>query len=543
MKLPNLKYTDRISKTKQIKFGGLNHTLGAKDGELWDMRNLTADHAPLLATREKRHLWRKLEEPGGIFSWDGMYWVDGTGFYYNGERKGTVTEGKKQFASMGAYIVILPDKCCYNRVTDEYKSMEAKWHGDSLIFTGGELFEKGMAANAIRCEGVAWDDYFRPGDAVTISGCTINPENNKTPVIQEIQGDTLLFSEYCFTIDKEDERRDEYLEIGSLSIERRVPDLLYICENENRLWGCTETEICASKLGDVFNWNVFEDLASGSWNIAPAEAGSFTGCVAYKGFPTFFKENRIYKVYGSIPGNFSVVSSATLGLAPGSSGSLAIAGETLFYLSSSGYMAYSGGIPQPIGEAFGQEHIHSAVAGSDGLRYFVSVVRQDGSTGLYVYDTQRGMWHLEDEVRVTHFAKEDGCLYFLTEEGEIWITGNTGSPPEGCQEEPDFEWIAEFSDFTQEDPNKKGLSKLQLRLELDEGASMQVWLQCDSDGIWLPAGNIISEGVKRSYYLPIVPRRADHYRLKLTGTGGCRIYSLVHEIYSGSELKSKSGRN
>lgn len=540
MKLPNLKYSDRISKVKQIKFGGLNHTLGAKDGELWDMQNLTGDLAPLLATRAKRHLWRQLDAPGGIFSWDGMYWVDGTGFYYNGEHKGTVAAGKKQFASMGAYIVIFPDKCCYNRVTDEFLQMEAKWSGSDLIFTGGELFEKGMMANAIYCPDVDWNDYFRPGDAVTISGCTRHPENNKTPVIQEIRGDTLLFSEHCFTISEDEEA---YVEEGFLSIERRVPDLLYVCENENRLWGCTETEIYASKLNDVFNWYVFEDIASGSWSVAPAEAGSFTGCIAYKGFPTFFKENRIYKVYGSMPSNFSMVSSATLGLAPGSGDSLAIAGETLFFLSSSGFMAYSGGVPQPIGDAFGLEHLHSAVAGSDGLRYYVSVMRQDDSTGLYVYDTQRGMWHLEDETRVTHFAKEDGCLYFLNEHGEIWVMGNAGSPPDDAVLEDDFEWSAEFSDFTQEDPNKKGLSKLQLRLELDAGASIQVWLQFDSDGIWQAAGQIISEGAKRSYYLPIVPRRADHYRLKLTGTGGCRIYSLAQEVYSGSELKSKSGRN
>ena len=31
--------------------------------------------------------------------------------------------------------------------------------------------------------------------------------------------------------------------------------------------------------------------------------------------------------------------------------------------------------------------------------------------------------------------------------------------------------------------------------------------------------------------------------IKLTGTGGCRIFSLVREYYSGSELRSKAGRN
>ena len=53
----------------------------------------------------------------------------------------------------------------------------------------------------------------------------------------------------------------------------------------------------------------------------------------------------------------------------------------------------------------------------------------------------------------------------------------------------------------------------------------------------------MQEGEKRSYYLPIIPRRGDHYRMKIVGKGGCRIYSLVREYYSGSELKSVQGRN
>ena len=51
MKLPNMKFADGIAKGKQIKFGGLNHSRGARDGELWDLKNLTIDHYPLLASR------------------------------------------------------------------------------------------------------------------------------------------------------------------------------------------------------------------------------------------------------------------------------------------------------------------------------------------------------------------------------------------------------------------------------------------------------------------------------------------------------------
>ncbi|CAN4034983.1 hypothetical protein PKCEKB_PKCEKB_19180, partial [Dysosmobacter welbionis] len=99
-------------------------------------------------------------------------------------------------------------------------------------------------------EGVDWADYFKAGDAVTIAGCTKHPENNKTPVIREIDGDKLYFYEYIFTLDGED-GVTPYTETGELSVSRTVPDLLFVCENENRLWGCDKTTIYASKLGDI----------------------------------------------------------------------------------------------------------------------------------------------------------------------------------------------------------------------------------------------------------------------------------------------------
>lgn len=540
MKLPSVLYADGIKKGRQVQFGGLNHNLGAADGELWDMRNLTSDCFPLLAVRPPRLMYSEMKgKPGGIFAWDGLAWVDGAGFYFEGERKGTVTAGQKTFAALGAYIVIFPDKAWYNTLTGEFGDLEASWAGSSLTFTNGKLYDEDAEANCLQAAGVSWGNYFKAGDAVTISGCTKHQENNKTPIIREIDGDKLYFYEHVFTLDGE-EGATPYTESGNLTVKRAVPDLLYLCENENRLWGCDKTTIYASKLGDIFNWNVYDGLDTDSYSVDTGSAGGFTGCVSYLGYPIFFKEEHIYKVYGSIPSNFEVMGSATLGVAEGSAGSLAIAGEILFYLSRAGVMAYSGGIPQPVGAAFGMMRHTDAVAGSDGLKYYVSMQGEDGWL-LHVYDARRGLWHTEDETHATHFARQGGNLYMLTDQGEIWMVGNIQNPPENVAPEGDVAWMAEFGDFTDDDPNKKGVSKLQMRLELDEGAEVEVYLQFDSDGTWMKVNGALGEVSKRSYYLPIIPRRGDHYRLKLVGTGGCRVYSLVREYYSGSELKSRPG--
>ena len=536
MKLPEMRYADGIRKSKQVKFGGLEHSYGAKDGSLWDMKNLCADSYPLLATRKPRRLIRKLEAPGGIFSHEKLCWVDGTAFYYDGKAVGQVAEGRKVFGSVGAYIVIFPDKCCYNTATGQFMSMEAKVSVKTMTFCDGTIYGEEAEANTLRCDGVDWAAHFKAGDGVTIAGCTKNTANNKTIVIREIDGDALRFYENSFTIAE----GTQYTETGDLTVSRDVPELEWVCENENRLWGCKGgTVYCSKGLGDIFNWNVFDGLAGDAWTVESGSVGEFCGAVSYIGYPTFLKETGIYKAYGSVPSNFQLLGSASLGMEKGSGRSLAVAGETLFYLNRSGIMAYTGGVPQPVNAAFGDLRFKNAVAGSDGLRYFVSMEDGDGRWRLYVYDTQHGQWHIEDDAQALGFARLEGCLYMLTADGEIWaVSGGADG-----QEEEAVEWMAEFGDFTEDDPNKKGLGKLQIRLELEEGAKAQVWIQYDSDGQWRKAGPQMGQDKKRSYYLPVVPRRCDHYRIRITGEGMCRIYSMVREVYSGSELKSTKGSN
>ena len=167
MKLPEVPYADGIGKRGQLQFYGLDHNLGAGDGGLWDMQNLTSDYYPVLSTRAKRKIYKNLVNPGGLFAWDALAWVEGTAFYYGGVKKGDVTAGEKRFAAIGAYIIILPDKAYYNTASGEFGSLESTWSGNSLTFTNGKLYEENAEANTVKASGVAWSDYFKAGDAVT----------------------------------------------------------------------------------------------------------------------------------------------------------------------------------------------------------------------------------------------------------------------------------------------------------------------------------------------------------------------------------------
>ena len=303
--LPNMVNADGISKRKQVKFGGYTHTLSAENGDIWDMKNLTGDYYPLLSPRARRWICRTVEKPNGLYAHDGLYWVDGTGFYADGVLKGEVTDGHKRFTSLGAYIVILPDRKYYNRLTDEFGTMEAEWSGAAKIQDGTYVGEQ-AEANTIYAENADWGSIFREGDAVTITGAEAHPENNKTAVIREIDGDELRFYENVFTI-------AEGGDSETLQLRRTVPEIEYICENENRLWGCKGDTIYASKLGDIFNWNVFDGLSTDSFTADVSSAGDFTACISYLGYPCFFKEEHVYKVYGDKPSKFQVMGSASMG--------------------------------------------------------------------------------------------------------------------------------------------------------------------------------------------------------------------------------------
>ena len=525
-------YSDGIRQGKQDRFLGLNHNEGAGDGEIFRMKNLCSDYYPLLATRHKRRLFRTLSKGNGLFAWEKLCWVDGTNFYYDGVVKGQVADSPKFFCAMSGCILIGPDMLYYDVVNDVFGSMEAstgpgETEGvtNEIAFRDGTLYGEPAEANTIYSASIQWSGIFREGDAITISGCSI-AANNITVIVREIDGHEMRFYENSFT--------NGTVADAGLLLRRKMPELQGMMENENRLWGYSDQTIYVSKLGDPFNFNVFDGLDTDSFATDTGSAGNVDGNIPFRGYPMFTKEDKIYKVYGSAPSNYEILSSSTLGVAEGSGGSLAVAGDSLLYLNRNGICLHKGGLPTVISKAFGNERYKNAVAGSDGMKYYVSMQDMEGENHFFVYDTQKGMWHEEDDTKVTHFAYAEGNLYFLNDKGEIWITGNIQDPPES-EEEEDFEWEAEFTDFTDGSTNQKHVPKLSIRLELDKDAYCDIWIQEDSCGTWKQTnpGRITHE-TKRSYYLAILPMRADHYRIKLTGKGGCRVYSITREYSYGS---------
>ena len=361
------------------------------------------------------------------------------------------------------------------------------------------------------------------GDILTWDGTTLTAQSGAVLTLSEsADGEELLFS-----LEEAD-----YVESRPVTVKRTVPDMDFLCTCNNRLWGCKGDTVYSSKLGDPFNFNVFDSLSTDSWSVESGSPGEFTACGTYLGYPLFFKEDHIYKVYGSRPADFSLVDSMTLGVAKGSGNSLAIASEMLFYLSPQGAVCYSGGVPGSLSEPFGDLHLKNGVGGAGQGKYYLSATDQKGEHHLFVYDTAHNIWHREDDLRAAYFAPLCGGILCGTAEGDLIFHGEEDVPltilGNGGTAEEEVNWCAEFGSFIMDSPEDKTIHRLKLRIILGENAEMQTEISCDG-GEWCNLGSVRKIKWMRSMEYPVIPQRCDSFRLRLSGKGEASLQSLTIE--------------
>lgn len=405
-------------------------------------------------------------------------------------------------------------------------------------FKDGIYYGEDAEANTLYSADSLFGSGVQVGDSLKITGCVKQPLNNKTVVVKGVSesGHKLSFYENTFTlIDGETVTED------SIFIERDAPWLRYLCTCNNRVFGCKGDTIYASKLGDPYNWNVFEGISTDSYSVDVGSPGDFTGCCAYGGDVLFFKEERVYKLMytDNSPENWSLVEIETYGVKAGCENSLAIADSCLFYYSPKGMMRYTGSLPMSINEAFGEQEFVNAVAGSDGKDYYVCLTDKAGESALFVYDTTHFLWFKHDDVKITSFAYHKGDLTALVEkengDTEVMRIGQKIAevPIEG--EWVDLESMIEFGDVMNDTTNKKLKLNISVTAEVAPKSELRFYVSCDG-GSYEFLGKIEGKSNKQTHKFSFVPTRCDYYRLKVEGKGLWKIYAISNGYTPGSDI-------
>jgi hypothetical protein len=590
-----MKYYPKLSELAATRemvdvFKGYNHNLRIGSGEFYDMKNLTSNDYPVLSPRPKRGVYVSSGTPQGMIAKDTLCYVDSGDFVIGGDRVSmglTIerdSEGNiipKNLISMGAYVIIMPDKKYINTSNLlDHGNIEASFTttgaisflpctlegADLTVYiadTAQKLAEfvnikdqydycldatvsphvlkqystssgslESIATTYIKISSPGIGSRFEVYDGVKIEGIeneTLADLNNVMPIWAKGDDYIVVTSVPAAGITQE----------SPITVTRQMPNMDFVIESENRLWGCRYgkalngemvNEIYASKLGDFRNWNCFMGVTTDSYAVTVGTDGAFTGAIAYLGYPLFFKEGCMHKIYGNYPSNYQVTTTSCRGVQKGCSRSLAIVNETLLYKSRTAVCAYDGALPYEISAPLGDIRYSNATAGTIGNKYYISMLDDKAKYNLFVYDVLKGMWHREDDARALAFCNSGGDLYFIDVQDHIKSIRGTGEP-----ETAPIEWEATTGIIGTDSPDKKYISRLDVRMSLVPGARVYIYAQYDSVGAWEQL--YASTGIAlRSFAVPIRPRRCDHLRLKIVGVGEAKIYSICKTIEQGSDV-------
>lgn len=263
--------TPRQSRVTVSRFLGLDRRPRGQEGSFREMENLCADGYPTLTVRRPRGVAGSAVSPGGLTVKEGLIWVDGHTLYINGSAAGLVlSEGRKQLISMGAWLLIWPDKAYINtKDLTDFGSLENKrvtegevsfalCRPDGTVYSGylaadeapeepeaGSLWlDTGGDETALRQYGedgwTAVDDVcvrmnaagigigFTAGDGVAVSGCRETALNGSFP-LRSVEDDYVVVTALPRSLSSQSD---------PVTVERSVPDMDYVVESGNRLWGC-----------------------------------------------------------------------------------------------------------------------------------------------------------------------------------------------------------------------------------------------------------------------------------------------------------------
>lgn len=580
-------------------FGGYNHQISCSEGQFFDMKNMTSNYFPVLSPRQNRGIVKTLVNPQGILDKEDLWWIDNKTLYKNGEAitlEGVqfTNEAPKTLAKMGAYIIVMPDKiwcntnskdsnyeCGYmesiisfdENTTISFSICEAngkviEWHdadyyktnepkdGDYMmsvnsdgkpslkVYSGTTSIWMTVSSTYVQINAEGIGKAFEKEDGIKITTNLIVESLDNIFVNDEGEG---LYSTNTYIVDKTDNSitipgiynaKYNIFEGMTLLVERKVPDMAYITECNNRLWGCSKDghEIYCCKLGDVKNWNCFRGVSTDSWAATIGSDGKFTGAITYLGYPMFFKEDCIIKVAVSATGGHQTKETMCRGVQNGSQNSLAILNEVLYYKATNGICGYNGSLPYSISDELGDVKYYDAIAGTNGDKYYVSMRDNKDVYSLFVYDSKNGIWCKEDNTKALAFCKHKDDLYYIDgKDNTMKSVGGTllYDVPEKATENK-FNWFVESGAIGYSSPDNKYVERITLRITLEFGTNVDFFLQYDSCGEWEHKFNMSGTGTK-TFSVPVIPKRCDHFKFKITGNGACKIHSITKTIEEGSE--------
>lgn len=573
-------------------FGGINRANGTPLGE-WDTLSgfdLTA--YPALRTCLP-YAYSDIVSSGEITGYtyrNGiLVYTTAEGIYLDG--KGTLTAipglsaGDKTLVNIGAYIVILPDWSLINTADAENPVTMAKGSlltGNLLEYNQNQtkptvsifkLFYVDAPTTEVTASGLA------VGDSVKLSWTYGKRKMSKQLTINNIGIESYTGSGMTSigfdTSDMpntmwfytEGRAMDQFRvpRITGATIQRVMPDLDYVVEYNNRLWGCSSAnhEIYCSKLGEPLVWGAYSGISTDSWAATVGTDGDFTGACVFNGCVLFFKEDCVHSVYGTKASNFTITTYTVRGVQKGSAKSLCISEGLLYYKAPEGIFTFNGSASSRFDGKLCVDRDSRTACGTADDRYIVMAM-SDGT--VFYYDKLHSVWYNRTLPNVISMHNFSGSLYAITKDSnkamqKVMLTTDVGMS--GRMAETAFEAISgelcrgeltSTSSYTRKAMHTV-IKKLTMSLEEwhQQGvSSVQFTVSVQYDGgDWQTAysydGTVEEADNNVVTLIPTIPMRCQRLRIKISGkltTGSdatAQPYLTLYGLFIDTEEASDIG--
>jgi len=569
------------------QFLGANYNEEISDGEFAEAINMTNEDYPVL--RQRRPCVKT--QNGGTTGQGALakkalavirdkylYWAFGN----TAVNSTPFTTGDKQLVSMGAYLIVFPDGFYFNTENASDKGYINRAYNTGATATTFTLCKQDGSAYATPTvddhapdnpqNGDLWIDTtstphvlnqysaqeglwtqiptvyckiahsgigegLKVYDSVEISGIVASGSSiqsqltflNGTMIVYDCGNDYIVVAGI---IDETATLTDD------IHVDMTMPSMDYVCESNNRLWGCKYglvngqviNEIYASKLGDFRNWKNFMGLSTDSYTVSIGSDGPFTGAVNYLGYPIFFKENCIHKIYGTAPSNYQVQNTVARGVQKGSWRSLCVIDEKLYYKSPIDVVVYDGSLPIKVSNALGDHAYKDAVFGNVHGKLYARMT--EGSSPVsFAYDPRLNTWQKQNIPSAIYFCTDnahDGIL--IDDTGAAWkLTDDSQNET--------ISWELRTGrisyGYRMTTGNDVKLLKCELRMRIDHLSSVKVYAEYDDSGV-LERAKEFNCSKLNTYVLPIFIHKCDHVRLVIKGTGKASLFGINKIYVSGA---------
>lgn len=580
-------------------FLGYDHNRRIADGAFRVMKNLSSDAYPVLSPRKGRGVVATFNGCTGIIMKDVLCRCEGTAFVHGSTRvEMGLSSEPKQLVSMGAYVIILPDRKYINTAditdhgdidaeyttedatdihicrpngeeyameyvsptepedpvnlgvwidTSQYPNRLMQWSDVTKAWTQ-------VTSSCIRLFSMGIGKLFQAGDGITISGISeagsISDMNTGEEITEKQREQLEALEGAAIVLERTDNSividgiMDARCSISSvITIRRTMPIMDFVVEHGNRLWGCRYgldaggefvNILYASKLGDFKNWTCYRGIDTDSYYANVGSDGPFTGAIGY-GYGGCVLFFKEHGVH------------AVYGDGPGSfqveytacRGVQKGSGKSLAIVDGVVYYKSRSGVCAYTGG------LPTEIGGAFGDVSYRDAVGGSWKHKYYLsmMDCASGepsLFAYDTKLGLWHREDNTQAAAFADCGEEAYLLSASGAlrtmgASEGIRE-AGVKWSAQTGLLGIDHPDRKRLRRINVRLRLDTGSRFRLSIRYDSAGSWIQVCSLVSSGM-RAYDFPVRVRRCDHMELLLEGEGPCEVYAIVKTYQTGSDRR------